>query len=77
MIHFIGYSALVLNLVSMTMKDVVHLRLFSLVANAIYILYGILLQAPPFIIGCSIAVLIHAYHLKKLFADRKLKQHNG
>ena len=66
MTHFIGYSALVLNLTSMAMKSVVRLRLLSLVANAVYIVYGILLQAPPFIIGCSIAVLIHAYHLRKL-----------
>ena len=66
MIHFIGYSALVLNLISMAMKKVVYLRWFSLIANAIYILYGVLLQAPPFIIGCSIAVIIHAYHLFRI-----------
>ena len=71
MTHIIGYSALILNLISMAMKNVVHLRLFSLIANSVYILYGILLNAPPFIIGCSIAVLIHAYHLFKLLPGRK------
>ncbi len=67
MIHFIGYGALVLNLISMMMKDVGRLRLFSLIANMLYILYGILLDASPFIIGCSIAALIHAYHLYQLY----------
>ena len=74
MIHFIGYSALILNLISMTMKNVVHLRLFSLIANAIYILYGVLLNAPPFIIGCSIAVIIHAYHLYQLRLDENFNK---
>ncbi|MEO1257646.1 MAG: hypothetical protein AAFZ15_02580 [Bacteroidota bacterium] len=73
MIHLLGYGALVLNLTSMAMKDVIRLRLFSLIANAIYILYGILLNAPPFIIGCSIAVLIHGYHLWQLFSKRKVE----
>lgn len=72
MIHYVGYSALILNLISMAMNNVIYLRLFSLVANTIYIVYGILLNAPPFIIGCSIAVMIHAYHLQKLMLPRKL-----
>lgn len=74
MIHLIGYSALALNLVSMAMKKVFYLRIFSLVANSIYIVYGILLNAPPFIIGCSIAVLIHTYHLFLL--TQKIKETN-
>ncbi|MEM8907621.1 MAG: hypothetical protein AAGD05_07225 [Bacteroidota bacterium] len=57
------------------MKNVIHLRCFSLVANLIYILYCILLNAPPFIIGCSIAVLIHTYHLYRLLSEGK--PHNG
>ncbi|MEL7001421.1 MAG: hypothetical protein AAFN93_01665 [Bacteroidota bacterium] len=47
----------------MTRKNMVSLRIISLLANGVYILYGIRLEAPPFIIGCSIAVLIHLYHL--------------
>ncbi len=59
MIHIIGYSALIVNLISMAMNRVLYLRILSLIANLIYIIYGVLLDAPPFIIGCSIAVLIH------------------
>ena len=66
MIHFIGYVALVLNLISMTRKDMVYLRWLSLLANGLYIVYGILLKAPPFILGCSIAVSIHAYQLYQI-----------
>lgn len=65
-IHFIGYAALVLNLCSMTMKNVFYLRLLSLLANIIYLVYGIVLHAPPFIVGCGIAIIIHGYHILKL-----------
>lgn len=70
-IHLIGYVGLILNLTSMAMKDVLHLRWFSLVANVVYIIYGILLSSPPFIIGCSIAVIIHSYHIFKIKSELK------
>ena len=74
MIHLIGYVALVINLTSMAMKDVFHLRILSLVANALYVVYGILLHAPPLIIGCTIAVLLHGYYVVKLWSksDNKI-----
>lgn len=66
MIHIIGYTALALNLTSMAMKNVFLLRTLSLIANSIYLVYGIVLKAPPFVIGCTIAIIIHGYHLVKL-----------
>lgn len=65
-IDFIGYSALMLNLYSMSTKGEYKLRLLSAVANLIYILYGILISAFPIIIGCSIAVVLHIYRLNGL-----------
>ena len=72
MIHFVGYAGLILNLISMTMSRVFLLRFFSLLSNVICIIYGILLNAPPLIIGCSVAVLIHAYFLYKLLGKNKI-----
>ena len=71
MIHMIGYTALLLNTFSMTMKNVLYLRVFSLLANLIYIFYGILLGVPPMIIGCALAIIIHSYRIYKL----KKKKH--
>ena len=71
MMHLIGYSGLVLNLASMAMKNVLYLRWLSLIANAIYLVYGILLSAPPFIIGCTIAMFIQAYHIFLLVSKTK------
>ncbi len=77
MIHLVGYVALAMNLVSMAMKNVLHLRIISLLANGIYLIYGILLNAPPFIIGCGIAILIHMFHIFKLKEERRAAKYKS
>ncbi|WP_298545691.1 hypothetical protein [uncultured Aquimarina sp.] len=66
LIDSIGYIALVINLYSMSTKGEYKLRLISLIANAGYILYGALISATPIIVGCTIAVLLHGYHIRRL-----------
>jgi len=56
----------VINLYSMSTKGEYKLRLVSLIANVIYIVYGALLAATPILVGCTIAVLLHGYHLRRL-----------
>ena len=65
MIDLIGYAALVINLVSMGMKDFTKLRVLAALANFIYVIYGFMIDAYPIVIGCSIAVFLHIYHLKR------------
>lgn len=52
-------------------------RLFSTVANSIYVVYGILIQAFPLVIGCSIAVLLHAYRLYQLHSTTLISDKEG
>lgn len=70
LIDSIGYGALVINLFSMSTKGEYKLRFISLIANAFYILYGSLISATPIIVGCSIAVLLHGYHLRRLTINK-------
>jgi hypothetical protein len=72
LIDSIGYTALVINLYSMSTKGEYKLRLISLIANIGYIFYGVLISAMPVTIGCTIAVFLHGYHLKRL----QLKNNN-
>jgi hypothetical protein len=72
-IDLCGYLALSINLYSMTLKGEERLRFFSAIANAIYVLYGILLGAIPLILGCSLAVILHVYRLKKLKNNKTLR----
>ena len=66
MTNALGFLALTLNLTAMTMKDILYLRVLSLVANAIYIIYGLLLGAAPIVAGSFVAVVIHAVTLYRL-----------
>lgn len=72
LVDLIGYTALITNLISMNMKNMVSLRFLAGTANAIYIIYGIILNAYPIIIGCIIAVTIHGYHLHKITSSKKI-----
>ncbi|KQC29459.1 hypothetical protein [Flagellimonas eckloniae] len=66
LIDSIGYGGLAINLYSMSVKGEYRLRLMSLIANIIYILYGAIISATPIIAGCTIAVFLHGYHLRRL-----------
>ncbi|WP_405207341.1 hypothetical protein [Aquimarina sp. LLG6339-5] len=66
LIDCIGYGGLVINLYSMSTKGEYKLRLISLIANAVYIVYGTIISATPIIVGCTIAVFLHGYHLRRL-----------
>ncbi len=70
LIDSIGYIALVINLYSMSAKGEYKLRLISLIANTGYILYGALISATPIIVGCTIAVLLHGYHIRRLRTNK-------
>ena len=73
LIDSIGYGGLIINLYSMSTKGEFKLRLISLMANVIYIIYGVLISASPIIVGCTIAVFLHGYHLRRL----KIKKNNN
>ena len=71
LIDSIGYAALVINLYSMSTKGEYKLRLISLIANTGYILYSVLISAAPIIVGCTIAVFLHGFHIRRLRINKK------
>lgn len=66
LIDCIGFAALAINLYSMSVKGEYKLRFISLIANIGYVIYGTLISAAPIIIGCTIAVFLHGFHLRRL-----------
>ena len=72
----LGFVALTLNLTSMAMNDIFYLRLLSLIANGIYIVYGSLIGAVPIIVGSCVAVTLHAVNLYRLKKRPQTKQKN-
>lgn len=74
MIHILGFIGLAINLLSMAMKNILTLRILSAIANFIYIIYAIIIESPPLVIGCAIAVIIHCYHIVKLIKEKKTQE---
>ena len=72
MTNALGFLALTLNLTSMTMKDILYLRFLSLVANTIYIIYGLLIGAAPIIAGSFVAVVIHSVSIYRIKHPKKI-----
>lgn len=77
MTQIIGYSALALNICSMAMKNMLYLRVGSLLANMAYVFYGILLSELPILIGSSIAIIIHAYRIFINYKNTKKHEENS
>jgi len=73
-IDLLGYFALVINLYSMYSNSERKLRMYSTIANSLYIIYGILLNAMPIIIGCLIAVCLHIYRLNNISSSIQKNQ---
>ncbi|NOT93885.1 hypothetical protein [Ferruginibacter sp.] len=73
MTDILGFLGLILNLTSMAMKDVLHLRILSMIANSIYFVYGLIIGAMPIIVGSLIAVIIHAVYIYKLKHTKQVR----
>lgn len=71
MVQIIGFAALGINLFSMSFKDLLFLRVGSLIANILYVVYGLFIQAAPIYIGCSIMIVIHILRLLELKSNQK------
>ncbi len=65
-VDLIAYLALLINFASMGMENMIRLRILSMIANALYVVYGIFIAAYPIVIGCCIAIVIHSYGVFKL-----------
>lgn len=70
MVHLLGLAALAFSLLAVMMKNILILRIFSTTGNIIYIIYGLLIGAPPLIIHGAIVILIHGYHIHKLIRNK-------
>jgi len=66
LIDSLGYLAIAINLYSMSAAGEYKLRLISLIANVLFVIYGVLIGALPVVVGCTIAVILHAYHIRRL-----------
>ena len=64
LIEIWGYLSMIIVLISVTVKDVKKLRITNSVACAMFIFYGIQLNAYPIVIMNSLVIVINLWRLK-------------
>jgi len=60
-IEILGYGAMIIVLISMTMKDIRSLRTVNTIACAMFVLYGIAIGSYPVAIMNSLVIFINLY----------------
>ena len=73
----IGYVALALSLLAISMKTMLVLRYIHAAAAATYILYGLLIDAIPLMLGGSLFMVIHLIHITKLHKKKRPECENS
>lgn len=65
MLEISAYIAMILVLVSFTMKDMVKLRILNSIACAIFVVYGIAHDTMPIVMMNISVILVNVYYLIK------------
>ena len=69
--EWLGYIALFMSLFSMTMTDIKRLRWLHLFASVFYLVYGLAIEAIPIMLGGAIFMILHIYHLRRIYFSGK------
>ncbi len=64
-IEVLGYLAIAVGLIAMSCKEIIWLRSIHSISALIYIVYGSMIEALPIVVGGSVFLLIHMYHLAR------------
>ncbi len=70
MLEILGYAALAFSLMAVNKTNMKSFRWLHLLASSLYLAYGISLNAMPIMIGATIFMGLHIYHLRKIYSSR-------
>jgi len=73
-IEYIGYLATAFVLLSFMMRNIVTLRIVSIIGCALFLLYGFLKLDVPIIITNSAIIVINVLYLKRHYSKSDSKQ---
>ncbi len=65
--EFLGYAALVASLLAINMTRMKSFRWLHLLASGLYLAYGISLNAMPIMVGATLFMGLHLFHLGRIY----------
>lgn len=74
MVEIIGYAASVMVAISLTRKDIVKLRVLNFIGCALFVAYGLMLNALPVVATNAFISIVNVYFLIKMYQEKKALQ---
>lgn len=70
-IEIMGYVASVMVAISLTMKDIVKLRILNFVGCSFFVVYGLMINALPVVATNLFIAIVNIYFLIKMHQEKK------
>ncbi|MDG3085598.1 hypothetical protein P7F88_05560 [Vibrio hannami] len=70
-IEIMGYAASIMVAISLTMKDIVKLRVLNFVGCTFFVIYGLMISALPVVATNAFIAIVNVYFLAKMMQEKK------
>ncbi|MGC9422661.1 MULTISPECIES: YgjV family protein [Vibrio] len=70
-IEIMGYAASIMVAISLTMKDIVKLRILNFIGCALFVVYGLMIDAWPVVATNAFIACVNVYFLVKMQQAKK------
>ncbi|MCG9569204.1 YgjV family protein [Vibrio chagasii] len=71
MVEILGYAASIMVAISLTMKDIVRLRVLNFTGCALFTAYGVMIDAWPVVATNGFIACVNIYFLAKMQKEKK------
>lgn len=71
MVEILGYAASIMVAISLTMKDIVRLRILNFIGCALFTAYGVMIDAWPVVATNGFIACVNIYFLAKMQKEKK------
>lgn len=71
MVEILGYAASIMVAISLTMKDIVRLRVLNFIGCALFTAYGLMIDAWPVVVTNGFIACVNVYFLAKMQQEKK------
>ncbi len=71
MIEILGYAASIMVAISLTMKDIVKLRVINFIGCGLFTAYGLMISAWPVVLTNGFIACVNVYFLLKMQQEKK------
>ncbi len=71
MVEILGYAASIMVAISLTMKDIVKLRILNFIGCALFTAYGLMIDSWPVVLTNGFIACVNVYFLAKCSRKKK------